>query len=156
MKNLFRLVKKNMKLLIRSKASALIVILGPLLVIFLAGIAFDNTKTYSVSLGTYSPSYNSLTESFIADFDQNQFQVTKYPDEESCVEAIKEGTIHSCIIFSPDFALGKDMNNEITFYIDYSKINLVYMVLDTISEEVGEKSSELNGRKELCLRVKRL
>ena len=65
MKNLFRLVSKDIKLLIRSKASALIVILGPLLVIFLAGMAFDNTQAYSVSLGTYSTSYNEISENFI-------------------------------------------------------------------------------------------
>ena len=144
MKNLFKLVKKNMKLLLRSKASALIVILGPLLIIFLAGMAFDNTNAYSISLGTFSQSYNTLTDSFIEDLGENQFKVTKFSDEEGCVDAIKDGTIHSCIVFSPKFTLGDNMNNGITFYVDYSKVNLVYMVLDTITESVGEKSSELS------------
>ncbi len=144
MKNLFRLVKKNMKLLIRSKASALIVILGPLLVIFLAGMAFDNTQTYSVSLGTYSSSYNELSETFIENLTQSQFNVRKYEDEDSCVNAIREGAIHSCIIFSPDFSIGDGMNNDITFYVDYSKVNIVYMVLDSMTDVVTEKSSSLS------------
>ncbi|MBN2112196.1 ABC transporter permease [Candidatus Woesearchaeota archaeon] len=144
MKNLFRLVKKNMKLLIRSRASALIVVLGPLLIIFLAGMAFDNTNTYSISLGTFSQSYNALTESFITELGENQFKVTKFSEEDECVNAIKDGTIHSCIVFSPDFKMGQDMNNDITFYVDYSKVNLVYMVLDTITDSIGEKSSELS------------
>ena len=144
MKNMFRLVKKNMKLLIRSKASALIVILGPLIVIFLAGMAFDNSQAYSISLGAFSTSYNSITEGFIADLEKNQFKVTKYGQEDECISAIKEGTIHSCIVLSPDFTMGKDMKNEMTFYVDFSKVNLVYMVLDAISEKVGQKSEELS------------
>ena len=63
--NLLVLVQKNLKLLVRARASALIVILGPLLVIFLAGLAFDNTNLYAVRIGTYSPSYNDLSNSFI-------------------------------------------------------------------------------------------
>ena len=144
MKTMFRLVKKNMKLLLRSKSSALIVVMGPLLLILLAGLAFDNTQTYSVSLGTYSTSYNQLSNGFIADLEESEFQVTKYQSEEICVEAIREGAIHSCMVFSPEFKLGENMNNEITFYVDYSKVNLVYMVLDTISMKIGESSEELS------------
>lgn len=144
MKNIFRLVKKNMKLLMRSKASALIVVLGPLLIIFLAGMAFDNSNAYSISLGAFSQSYNALTESFIEELSENQFKVTKFSEEQECVDAIKDGTIHTCIVFSPGFKLGDKMNNDITFYVDYSKVNLVYMVLDTITESIGEKSSELS------------
>jgi len=144
MKNLFRLVKKNMKLLIRSKASALIVILGPLLVIFLAGMAFDNSQAYTVALGTYSTSYNELSETFITNLTNSNFNVQKYEDEDSCVGAIRDGAIHSCIVFSPDFSLGSEMNNEIVFYVDYSKVNIVYMVLDSMTDVVTEKSSELS------------
>lgn len=144
MKNILMLMKKNLKLLARSKASALIVILGPLLIIFLAGIAFDNSKTYSISIGTFSEAYNDLSKGFIQNLKDNQFSVVEYESQESCVESIKEGSIHSCIIFSPDFKLGENMNNEIVFYIDYSKINLVYMVLDTMTETVNEKSEEMS------------
>ena len=54
MSALLKIIKKNLKLLIRSKGSALIIILGPLLVIFLVGIAFDNLNTFSLNIGTYS------------------------------------------------------------------------------------------------------
>ncbi len=144
MKNMFLLVKKNLKLLLRSKASALIVILGPLLVIFLAGMAFDNNKTYSISIGAYSSSYNELSTGFISGLEASSFRVTKYTGEEECVESIREGATHTCMVFSPEFQLGQNMNNEIVFYVDYSKINLVYMVLDTMAETIGGKSQELS------------
>lgn len=142
--NLTKIIKKNLKVLLRSKASSLIIILGPLLIIFLAGLAFDNTNTYSVNIGVHSGSYNELSESFIAKLTENRFRIEKYIGESECADAIKEGTIHTCIIFSPDFALGDASRNEIAFYVDYSKINLVYMVMETLSEKISARSSELS------------
>ena len=62
---LFTIISKNLKLLIRSKSYALIIILVPLLVIFLFVKAFDNIVKCSINIGTYSSSYSDLSESFI-------------------------------------------------------------------------------------------
>lgn len=141
---LFNLIKKNFKVLIRSKSSALIIILGPLLVIFLVGIAFDNINQYSLNIGTYSESYSDLTESFITKLGEQNFRVQKIDSEELCVEQIKQGKLHTCIIFPPDLTIETEKMNEIVFHVDYSKINLIWMVLDTISTKLKERSSELS------------
>jgi ABC-type multidrug transport system permease subunit len=141
---LFKLIKKNLLLLIRAKASALVVILGPLLVIFLAGLAFDNTNTYNVRIGVYSSSYNELSESFISSLAQNQFKVVRTLSEQACIDGLKEGATHTCLVLSPDFTLGNDAANEMTFYVDQSKINLVWMVLETLSSSVAERAKELS------------
>jgi len=141
---LFKIIQKNFKLLIRSKSSALIIILGPLLVIFLVGIAFDNVNKYSLNIGTYSDKYNDLTESFIKKLQEKEFKVQKFDSEESCVESIKYGKIHTCIIFPPNMKIESNKVNEITFHIDNSKINLVWMILDTLSSKLSERSSELS------------
>ncbi len=144
MRNTVTLVKKNIRLLIRAKASALIVILGPLLIIFLAGLAFDNTNLYAVKVGTFSEKYNELSNSFINRLSENQFKVTRFPEEEKCRSAIERGEVHTCVVFSPDFTMAKDKSNELSFYIDYSQINLVWSVLNAMTEEVTEKSMELS------------
>jgi len=141
---LFKIIHKNFKLLIRSKSSALIIILGPLLVIFLVGIAFDNINKYSINIGTYSSKYNELTESFISKLQEKDYKVQKFNSEEECVESIKQSKIHTCIIFPPDIKIEPNKVNEITFYIDNSKINLVWMILDTLSSKLEERSSELS------------
>lgn len=138
------IIKKNFKLLIRSKSSALIVILGPLLVIFLVGIAFDNINKYSLSIGVYSDSYSDVTESFIAKMREKEFRVQKIDSMDLCIEKIKQTKLHTCIIFPPDLTIESDAVNEITFYVDYSKLNLVWMILDTLSTKIEERSSELS------------
>ncbi|MBW2986482.1 ABC transporter permease, partial [Candidatus Woesearchaeota archaeon] len=144
LKDLAILVKKNIKLLVRAKSSALIVILGPLLVIFLAGVAFDNTNLYSVKVGTFAESYNDLSNSFIDKLTEKQFKVIRYPDAASCNDAIEIGEINTCLVFPSDFELAKNGANAVTFYVDYSKINLVWTILNTMTESISERSLELS------------
>ncbi|MDO8740150.1 MAG: ABC transporter permease [Candidatus Woesearchaeota archaeon] len=142
---LFSIIKKNFKLLLRSRTSALIVILGPLLIILLAGIAFNTSKSYSLNIGTYSPSYNALINSFIERLTDKQFAVRQFETENSCIDAIKKGTIHTCIVFPKDLDFeNPSIENEITFHVDYSKINLVWIILDIVSSKISSRSRELS------------
>ena len=52
--HLLLLVKKNIKLLVRSKGSLLIVILAPLLLILLIGLSYDTASNYGLVLGVLS------------------------------------------------------------------------------------------------------
>ncbi|MFH1511340.1 MAG: ABC transporter permease [Candidatus Woesearchaeota archaeon] len=144
MKTIFKIIKKNIKLLVRSKGSALIVIFGPLLVIFLVGIAFDNSSAYSVKIGAFSEKYSQSSESILGHLGAKQFSVTRFDSEGDCVDAIKQGRVHTCMIFAPEFAFSDDAHNQIIFEIDYSKVNLVWMILDTLSGEIESKSSEIS------------
>jgi len=138
------IIKKNFKILIRSRTSALIVILGPLLIIVLAGLAFNNMSSYLVKVGVYSTNYNELTNSFIDTLRERDYQIKKFETSEFCVGAIKQGDTHACIIFPDDFRIEGDKTNEITFYVDYSKTNLVYMILESVSSTIGMRSEELS------------
>ena len=65
--NLWEIIKKDFKLLVRSKSSALVVLLGPLLIIFLVGLAFNTSSMYNLKVSVYSESYSDLTNSVIFD-----------------------------------------------------------------------------------------
>ena len=133
------LVKKNIRNLIRSKASSLVVILGPLLIIFLAGLAFDNSNLYSVKVGVYRPDNASITARFVHTLG-SQFKTQQFASEVKCIDAVKNGDAAVCMQFAPNFTVGVPANNQITFYIDYSRINLVWAVRKAMSEKVDEVS----------------
>ena len=141
---LLTLIKKNFKLLIRSKFSALIILVGPLLIMLLTGLAFNNTNIYNINIGVFSEEYTDITDSFIKKLKIDQFTVLKTLSEDACINKIKEGHFHICVIFPKDISFNQDLQNKITFYVDYSRINLVWMVIDTISSKISERSSELS------------
>ncbi|HLF54863.1 MAG TPA: ABC transporter permease [Candidatus Nanoarchaeia archaeon] len=134
----FELVKKNFKNLIRAKASSLVVILGPIIVIFLAGLAFNNTNSYAVKIGAYRPEVSPLTDSFLEQL-HGQFRIVEYDTEERCISAIKSSDVNACMSFSSNFTIGRPPYNEITFFVDYSRINLVWAVMNAMTEKVGER-----------------
>ncbi len=136
------MIKKNFLMLITSKWLALIVILGPLLTIFLAGIAFDNLNTYKMNIGVYSETYNQFTNSFILKLNTDEFRTIKTDSKLECIDNVKMGISHTCIIFPPNLELNAE-NKEILIYIDYSKLNLAWIVREKLFSRIDERSTEI-------------
>lgn len=138
------IVKKNIEILLRSKNSALIVIFGPLLIISLVGIAFNNSTIYDVKIGAYSEKYSDLSNFLIKQLEEGKFAIKKLSSEFECEEVVKKGDVNMCLVFSPDMVLKGDTTNKITFYVDYSRVNLVYAIMDSISSKLMESRSKIS------------
>jgi ABC-type multidrug transport system permease subunit len=142
MSKLLEIIKKNLKLLIRSKSSALIVLLGPLALMLLIGLAFNTSSLFDIKVGTFSQGYSELSNSIIEKLQDKQFNVIKIDSEEKCIDMIKTGAIHVCTIFPKDLTV--KTSDKIVFYVDKSRINFVYIILDKISSKITTKSTELS------------
>ena len=140
---LIQMIIKNFRLLIRSKTSALIILLGPLFIIFLIGAAFNSTGLHNVKIAVYSTDYNDLTNSLLDDLRDNEFIVDKVNSEQDCSTRVESSAAHLCIVFPADMT-DESMEREITFHVDYSRINLVFTILNVINKEVEDISSELS------------
>ena len=138
---LFALIKKNYKLLVRNRSSGLILVFGPLLLIMLVGLAFNTASPYSIRIAAYSEGYSALTESLLNQLQQKQFTVMKVDAKESCINGVKTNAYNVCAVFPPN--LDQEKSGEITFYVDNTKTNLVYAIMDSVSSTVATKSKEL-------------
>ncbi|MFH1770406.1 MAG: ABC transporter permease [archaeon] len=138
-------IAKNLKLLMRAKSSAFIVIFGPLIIILLVSLALNKPSTYDLSVSYYSPDQNNpLTESFIEELRNSEYFMLEHDSEISCIEAIEQGSAHTCIVFPKDFEVGNDVANKVTFFVDYSRANLVYQIIDAVSKKLEIRSTELS------------
>ncbi|MBI2558026.1 ABC transporter permease [Candidatus Woesearchaeota archaeon] len=142
MNKLALIIKKNFLILVKSRWLSLVVVLGPLLIIFLTGIAFDNLNEYKINIGVYSDSYTELTNSFISKLNTEQFRTIKAKSEAKCIDDAKIGFSHTCVIFPANLSLGSK-NKNVAIYIDYSKLNLAWIVRDRLFSRVEEKSAEI-------------
>ena len=110
-----KIIRKNIKLLLRSRVSTLVLIFGPLLVILLVGISFS-TNSFNLNMGIYSDKYSNLSNSFVDKLSQEGYKVTKYNSETQCISSVKEGQTHACIVISRErkkawkFAPGSERN----------------------------------------------
>ncbi|HME87570.1 MAG TPA: ABC transporter permease [Candidatus Nanoarchaeia archaeon] len=137
---LFSIIQKNFKIFIRSKVSALIIFLGPLLLVSLVGISFSNTALPGLTVGTYAPAYNEFTNSILSKIKDNNFVINQFDSRDLCSDAVKRGDISICLVFPENM---DSTNNEVSFVVDYSKINLVWIVVDIFSNKVSERATEL-------------
>ncbi|MDP4012331.1 MAG: ABC transporter permease [Candidatus Nanoarchaeia archaeon] len=142
MKKLAGIVKKNFRLLMRSKSSSLIVVFGPLLLVLLVGVAFNTANVSGIKISTYSEKYSALTEDLINGIKETKFAVNKLDSQEDCIESVKLGTGHMCIVFPTN--LNVQSSNDIIFHVDPSRVNLVYTVKETITNEIEGKSNEIS------------
>jgi len=142
MKKLMTIIKKNYLILLKSRWQALVFILFPMLIILLAGLAFDNIESYSIKIGVYSPSYNQLTNSFITKLNSDPFVTIKEASEADCVDDVKIGLSHTCVIFPAGLSLNST-ETEISIYIDYSRLNLAWIIRDRLFSSLEERSKEI-------------
>ncbi len=142
---LFYITSKNLKLLIRSKISALIFIFGPLLIITLVALAFNTSNLFDLNIAAYSPSYSPLSDSIITNLSDNQYNVLKMSSELECIDAIKTSDFQVCVVFPADMLLDNTANNIVKIYVDNSRINIANLIASEISTKVSIEASALSS-----------
>lgn len=137
---LVSLTGKNLKLFFRSKLSSVAVILIPLIVVMLAGFLFNSSGLSNVQVGVYSDSYSEFANGIIGDLEGSGFSSVPYDSEEACVNSIKYSDSQVCVVFPAD--LDSDISEEdIVFYVDYSRANLAYNLVGEIEEDILLRTS---------------
>jgi len=143
MKNLLRTINKNIRLILRSKASALIIIIAPILLFLLVGSAYNHAKTYSLTLGVFSSNLDAA-QPVIDVLSEQEFKVVKYNSSDSCLADLKLGYLNTCLSLPADLTITDNTQKEVIFYADQSDVNLVWMVSDTIKTKLNLKSKEIS------------
>ena len=146
MKSLWLLTKKNLQLLLRSKSSALIVIFAPLLIILIISLSYNTTGTYNINVGIHAPLSNEdITKSFVDLLEEKEFSIKIYKKHiDECINDIKKDFIHVCVSLPENLEVFENTAKEVTFQIDPTKINLVWMIQDTVKSKFNLKSQEIS------------
>ena len=141
----FKITEKNLKLLMRSKTSMFVVIFGPLLIMLLVGFAFNNPTASNLNIGYFAKEKTNLTSSFLDALQANKnFNIVEFNNPDTCKDMIAQGKIHMCIVFPDNFVIANNKTNELIFYVDQSRTNFVYEVIDTVSSKISFTSNKLS------------
>ncbi len=145
MQSLWLLTQKNLRLLLRAKASALIVIFAPLLIILLLGLSYNASDKYGLKIGVYASSESEDVQSFVTLLQEEEYEIIKYVGaKEECVDDVRRGLINTCIFLPESLKIEDNTQKEITFYLDPTKINLVWMIQETVKSKFNLKSAEIS------------
>lgn len=140
---LWNIIRKNFKILLRSRSSAFVVIVGPLLIITLISLALSNSQDYSINVGVVAPGEGELTQDFLGQLKNDGYSISEYEKIEECIKQIHQGNSNICLQLPEDFVIEDDKVNTIEFHVDQSRINLVESVIASVSSTIGVRSEEI-------------
>lgn len=134
---LFTIIKKNLRIFFRSKASSISIILIPLLIILLAGFAFNSSGLSNIQIGVHSNSTDNFEENIIKEFEKNNFAIENYPTENDCIDSVKLSKSQLCVSFQ-----GSD---NIIFNVDDSRVNLADLLINSVQSSANIEASNIGG-----------
>ncbi len=140
---LARLILKDFKLLIRSRTSAVIVLIGPLLLMLLIGLSFNTSSLFDIRIATYSSSYSPLAESMLQGLQDNSYKVIKVDNEQDCISSVRDGRNHVCAVIPANLDV-KTTADSIIFHVDKTRINIVGAIINSVSTKISLKSTEIS------------
>tara|TARA_Y100000310_G_C20702665_1_gene831428 strand:- start:6088 stop:7800 length:1713 start_codon:yes stop_codon:yes gene_type:complete len=143
MNTIWHLTKKNLRLLIRSKSSALIIVFAPLLLMLIIGLSFNTNDDLRISVGVYSSDFTADVEEFVTLLDSD-FNIEKFDSVASCIKDIKHSLIHACVELPTDFSVTENVQKEIIFHIDPTRVNLVAQITTSVAGKFSLKSKEIS------------
>ena len=141
MNQLSLLVKNQLRVLFRSRATIITLLVVPLLLLVLGGFLFDATNVSRLHVGVWISDTSDLTNSLLVPL-QTEMKITEYPTEEKCQDAVRLGDQHACFAFGPGFALGT--SNTLKVYVDPSRATLVSSVLETIEPKIASHTTDIS------------
>ncbi|MFH0752675.1 MAG: ABC transporter permease [archaeon] len=142
---------KDFKLLVRSKVSALVFFLGPLIITLMVCMAFNTSSMYNINIAVYSEAYSPMSESIIANLSSGgqgamqDYMIVKVGTLEECTESVKFDDFQVCIEFSPDMVTSNSASNKVKLYVDNSRVNIANQLADYMNTKLDVQSTEVSS-----------
>jgi|TARA_Y100000310_G_scaffold343261_1_gene450041 hypothetical protein len=140
--SLFSIVRKDLKLFTRPRFPALVILLAPVLIILFAGIVFDSSDLSGIIIAVYSDTYTDLTEDLLKDFEEQKFAIKKFDSQQNCIESVKSSKTQICMVFPDDLSATGSLK-DVIFYVDHSRLNLAYSLINEVETKISSKASNL-------------
>ncbi|MBI3034166.1 ABC transporter permease [Candidatus Woesearchaeota archaeon] len=142
---LLAIIRKNITILLRNRLSTSLILLGPIALLVLIGVGFNTNSPLGIKVGVYADKNSEITNDFIAKLGKTNFTIERYESEQKCSESVIKGRSHLCIAF-PNAKNGSsgEKRQKVKFYVDYSRYNLVWTLINRINQQLTLASNEVS------------
>jgi len=143
------IIKRNFQTMINSKLSAIIIILGPILLILITGSALKDNNLRNVEAQIYIKEPGQFTNNLIKKLNARSFNLIEATSIEECKSAVLNSNAQACIEVIKVSGLNlsvKDYgeyNYDVKLYVDFSKQRTVWGVIATVQGVVDEESEKI-------------
>lgn len=125
----YNIIKKNMKIMLKSKRVYFMLFIIPfILLLFFSFAYYSNLNQFNVKIGVVSNQKTALYEGYRDELLKNNFQVTEYKTQTECNFGIKNSDVNLCLLFPQNFEIQDGSSQIITVLIDDTKGDVVSIV----------------------------
>lgn len=116
--------------------STLIVILGPLFLIIFAAFAFNTAQLQGLVIGIIDNDLDNkiISNDFLNHIENEGYSYERFNSVENCNLELKKSNVHVCI---------EEKSNIIRFFVEPSRLNLVYVMLNSLSSIIDDYADEI-------------
>lgn len=139
------IVKRNLQISLNMKGSSVILILAPLLLIALIGIALQDTSLKNVQAGIYSETNfdDELSQSIKEKINENSIKTIENKNLETCKQNVKNGDTELCIeLKEPHKNEIGQQNQNIILHVDFSKQRTVWTIIGKVQGIIESESEK--------------
>jgi len=153
---IFTIIERNFLVLIHSKLSSLIIILGPILLILLIGIGLGNTGIKDLNTNVYINERSAFTSAFLENLKARSFIITESDSLEDCINSVRSSDKSLCIelrksnlTISDEFNISNEdiersgIGYSVHLYTDFSKQRVVWGIINKVQGAVDDFSSNI-------------
>lgn len=140
------LVFKNLKIILRSPFTVMLIILAPILLMLIVGVSYSNETISGIEVGmiNYDDEYFSFNGINLKNYNNEDKSISQM----ECLSDLRQSKIDLCIDFEP--VKNDDQNlisAKVTYYADNTRtrktdilINVFNRAIDTITKEISQKT----------------
>lgn len=135
------MLKRNFQISLNTKASSLILILSPLILIGLMGFALQDVSMKNIKVSLFMDEKDSFSDTFIGRLEEQGYSVEVENSLEICKNKVKNAKSHVCIHLQKEYtpSLNYPMYN-LDLNVDFSKQRVVWQIIGTI-QGIAEQES---------------
>ncbi len=126
-------MRKNILTLWRSPAALATLVIGPLALLFMVGVALSQADPHDINVGVVGP----LPSAFVSNA-----SVLPFEDAESCVRGMKDREVLLCVEFGT-LSEGIVPQGTVVYHLDDTREDVSTYVLQEFAEQLGQESSRI-------------
>jgi ABC-type multidrug transport system permease subunit/archaellum component FlaC len=107
------------------------------------GASLSSPGTSKLNIGFSGNATGELNQRIIESLNSSDNNLVYFSDISSCKRAIELGVVSACVNIPQNLSLDPSARNVLDFYVDESRMNLVYEVISSIRADVQSESAEI-------------
>lgn len=135
------IVRKNSQIFLNSKASSIMLVVGPIILICLIGFALQNTSLKNVKAGVYENQSSGFSNILVQKLKDKSFNVSIENNLQKCENEVVQGTKDVCISVSKTPLTAGYYKYNLNSYVDLSKQRTVWQIIGALQGIASEASS---------------